>query len=1681
MNTYFYTILDKIKTSVLISSLCLATVYPAVSQEIKIDAVEGNVNDSLTVPIYVNDLNAVGSFTLYVTFNASLLAWGSTLNLNTGLTTSSNYSYFANVFEDTVVISWMGLTPLFISGGKLLDIRFFYKSAGTSELDFTSDCEITDILGNTLQVTYLNGMVVQHLSCNPAATSSSICLGGSAQLISNPIGGFGNYSYSWTSVPAGFSSTLPEPVVTPSQTTTYNLALSDGFSVFDTSVVVTVLPITAPGEITNLFPPDSTVETDRLVTLSWYPSYGATKYNIYLWKTSDPIPTTPTVSGLTSISYAFSQLVWGAHYYWKIMAENSCAQTESEVHNFSIRTLPELHCSSLSYLPVVAGDSTTITWTVVNDGPGITVGNWYDHIYISADIDIRRFEDDILLAKVQNLSYLTPGQSYTNSKKVKIPLNHIGSFYIFVISDSDEAAFIDWAPAGGQPVIPYQPSITGVPYPYLFAYPLHNYNGTCIEVSDNGLFHDNFFYDSITVGIPPLPDLKVVSVDPQPITFSGQPNQVKWIIMNNGNAPVTVHHFDNIYLSINTILDDDDLLLGSFLSPILLQPDSSYTVLQNVTVPLPEYGRFYFIVQTDATNIVYEYLDEDNDTMASDTIHIFLPSPAELKLLSVQSNDTANNNEPVTVSWTVKNEGISSIGTIWYDHIYLSNQASNPNLESAILLGSQVHSGGLLQDSSYTNEKTVNIPSGITGNYYVFLKTDALNNIFELNKSDNINLNGHEIQILSSDLKVCSVNLPSVTNPGIPVSVSWKVTNQGTGKIINGHWTDRIFYSASAIFNPQTSTQLAAIQYNGIMNSGDTLQKQCNITFPQGLTGNYYLFIFTDANNQIFESDENNNLSSPIPIQLNITQWPDLQVISINFPFDTIKAGYSYPVNFTVKNIGNIATPNGTWTDKLFLSFNPTWNSNVIEITGNIHQGIVGTSSQYTVNVIITIPISSTTGTYYLFAYTDITDQVFEYTGNNNNSLASGPVYIKAYPPGDLSALTLLAPDSAHSGQPMNMQWTVKNVGIVPTLSSEWKDAVYLSTDTLIQPGSDVLLGHYQHFGKLNSSDTYTNSVTVSIPNGFSGNYYLLMETDYAHQNPDVDLNNNVVCKEDISGLPKPIWITLTPPSNLVISDFSVPTPVKSGQPANIKWSVHNTGTGITTVNSWSDKIFLSTNPVVNYQDYLLGTVIHNGVVGADGSYSDSISVTIPSTYQGYYYVIIKTDFNNAVYESNEEDNTRSEVIQVIKPLPCDLVISSLTAPSIAICGDTVNVGWEIANNSVNPVSGFMKQGVYLSNDQVFDNRDVLIGFIYESVQIPPQGSINQSVAIEIPGVTIGNYYLMVKADILNNIPELNENNNLAVSPNPVIIDVKNLPLETATSDQLSDYKNLYFKIIIPSGYQKESLLITLKADSIDGNNEVYARFEKIPDPVNFDVKYSEPFRGNQSLTIPILEEGTYYLLVKGSTTNGNIQSISLIANKLMFEIRNINPLQGGNTGQVTIAVEGSKFDTIIDIRLENNSGMIVSDKIVYINPALVFSTFNLQGEAVGLYDVVAERPGGMVTRFENAFEIVEGTISNIRAALLHPASARPNRVVGIRVDYTNTGNVDVVDLESIFTSLSGAPVGYTTTELDSSQYILKIPFNGSNSPPGSLPPGSSGSAKIFTRTTSQSQVLQYKLIYPKK
>jgi hypothetical protein len=166
-------------------------------------------------------------------------------------------------------------------------------SAGTGTVTFYGAFAITQ------STTKLSTLVVNEnpggtFSINATAIPGSICSGQSSQLNVTATGGSGVYTYSWTSIPSGFTSNIQNPVVFPTQTTQYVAQVGDGSqTITDTTQVnVTTPPTASAGN-----------DTTYCKIVTQIPLHGtATGYSTITWTTSGD-GTFSSINSLISIYY----------------------------------------------------------------------------------------------------------------------------------------------------------------------------------------------------------------------------------------------------------------------------------------------------------------------------------------------------------------------------------------------------------------------------------------------------------------------------------------------------------------------------------------------------------------------------------------------------------------------------------------------------------------------------------------------------------------------------------------------------------------------------------------------------------------------------------------------------------------------------------------------------------------------------------------------------------------------------------------------------------------------------------------------------------------------------------------------------------------------------------------------------------------------------------------------------------------------------------------------------------------------------------------------------------------------------------------------------------------------------------------------------------------------------------
>ena len=1147
--------------------------------------------------------------------------------------------------------------------------------------------------------------------------------------------------------------------------------------------------------------------------------------------------------------------------------------------------LPDLLVSEL-IAPASArsGGAIDVTWRVTNQGNIPSSGSWVDYVYLSEDSTIG---NDRLLGSFNFTGIIAPGASIDRTQTVSLPLATNGAHWLVVTTDANNA-------------IRERP----------------------------GTENNNTSFDDIpiNVSLSPYPNLQVASAIGPASAFSSQETTLRWIVTNVGNGNTnTPLWYDRVWLSLDQTLDSSDIYLGQAANASYLNVGESYSNTLNVTLPLGIDSNYYFLVQTDGTNQVWEFDREGDNLTASNITDVDLTPPPDLKITSINVPSSIFSGQKINLSWTVENQGEGkTFSRYWYDEFYLSLDQTIDSRTDYYLGRKQYNSFTVLDaGASYTASNEVEIPVGISGNYYFLVKTDAGNYVFEQAFKDNntgSTVNPVNIRLTPPpDLEVDFVDVAPTATASRPLSINYQVTNYGSTSTPNNSWRDSFYLSTDNILDITTDYKLGDRIRSGTLNVNESYKTDATFVLPNNLAGSFYLFAITDKDEQVFELDNTNNSNFDSQV-INIVSRPADLIISATTTQAVVGNGKTIRVNWDVTNQGVGDTAVNCWSDRLIISKDIILGNNDDIVLQNFAwNGLLNLGGSYSRSELVTIPFALTSGDYSIFAVTDADQNVYEASLENNNNSAPIPIQIVQSTP-DLQVSQISASSNISSGQPFTISWTVENRGNNSTNSSYWYDEIFLSTDTILNAG-DISLGKVYRSWILESSAALPSSRTFSLPNDVQGSYHLLVQTDiYNNVNEGALEDNNILAS--IS----PVNIALSEVPDLIVANLVAPSQAVSGQTLELTWEINNKG--LSSNDSWRDYFYLTRDRIFDAaNDIYLGFVGDRGGLKSDQAYTKTNSFNLPRGLSGDYYLVALTDATNSVYERGGEGNNMlitNTPISIVPSVPTDLVAGTIVIPANGVPGSSATITYTVDNQGIESAIGHWLDSIYISVDDRWDIDDLLFDQVNVSGPLNSGSKYSKSVNANLPGVATGSYHVIIRSDIRNTITESNESNNLKASLNQFDLDVPSLTLgtpvkgyytseglqreiteienivgkygiqtiihslEKGVSEQFLYYtpqESFYYKVDVAAGQTLKLTLdggtgaavtgpkgvngilgdrdCTIEEDfpvAIEGST-IYVRYGAAPTPTEYDYIFSDGLAEDQEITIGSTREGTYYIL----------------------------------------------------------------------------------------------------------------------------------------------------------------------------------------------------------------------------
>lgn len=1357
--------------------------------------------------------------------------------------------------------------------------------------------------------------------------------------------------------------------------------------------------------------------------------------------------------------------------------QNVLQQTDGG--KITIKSMPNLHIVSLNCSEPVAGQPLTVNWKVRNDGRGDTGDTeWKDYIWLVPNISAgTSMTGSKLLTSVGNVSALAPGETYENTINVTLDERIYGNYDLVVTSNMYGANNIDFTNTGGESPIPYDPDNSD--YGFLRAKGQQSYVTVEEENEYNGE-SDNFFYKRIDIQVPPLADIQVPKVvvnidnsdyevsDGGVLTYngngegsymaiaavmvsgqasntafySGKKVKVTATIQNKGGADITDTQIKNMMFisSTPTLGEGKAYLLSVGSETISLNVGESTSVVFGGYIPIDWYGDTYFIVMADVDDAVYELANTENNVGSTGKVDVLLTPGPDLEPYNLSVPKQISSGASFDVKYSVRNIGPGApVVSEWKDKVYISPKGTGFD-DSAVCIGEFKRTGTFSSDASsgklisgyvkyvgdtYSNGFSVKINQSLpAGTYYIYVKVDAADDVFEFDGEENNIVMSQPVTLSEPDLTAELLTISEeklITNN--KVAVSWKLKNVGTADIVNGEVGDAFYASSNQ--NGSNAIRIAEVTNTVSLVAGGEKTMRANITIPQNgdLSGNLYFFVKTNDNGKVIESNTSNNSSNGIQRAFEYISNSNF-VNGVNLSVGDIVVNEQTSPGDVV-SVSYVITNNGTETidknvkQEVFFSKSKTFDSSAraCSVTGTLPD-VTGLKSleSLTANVSITIPADMKGGENYVYVVINRNRSLTEKKEDDNQ--AKSPIYVNGNLP-NLVVSDLVVPTEIMTSEKTEISWTIGNTGSwevdgIPCI-------VYLSTDADVSGNDKVLASVYSD--KLAKGATERMKATIELADDVVGTYYLIVKVgNYTIE--ETTTADNVVSQQFTS--------QLSPLPDLAISDLETEGTLRGGQTITIKGKVTNCGDSQTHSDKWTDVFYLSEGYTLDVDKAIkLGSKTHVGKLEKDGTYDISADFTIPTTVKGYYVLFAVTDGTASLIEKTKDNNQVKVTVYVEDPndTPADLAVTKMVVPSRITAGEPVTISYNIVNQGEFAAKGTLRDVLYMSEDNHWDENDTMVGVVTGDVNIEASTEITRNVTGRITNMLEGNYYLIVRTNSTHAIAESDYDNNQSTAKSACSMAFQTLALGNAATVNTSGL----FKLPLHSGLigKTVGLYLSMPENTSAG---LYTAFERVPSTARHERSASDIEATEQEVLIPDVQEGNYYILaqdnaaisrnlnelvIDGEQELGKTAMI-LSAREVEFGATTLSITEGGNNGWISTEIHGALLDSIMDFRLTREGEMIPAESITFYDQTSSKASFNLNDAETGSYDVVSELPNGTQATLPNGFKVVPGTNVALGVKLDAPSTTRVDGYAPINIAYANGGNTDIVIRELLLTITGG-------------------------------------------------------------
>jgi RHS repeat-associated protein len=430
---------------------------------------------------------------------------------------------------------------------------------------------------------------------------------------------------------------------------------------------------------------------------------------------------------------------------------------------------------------------------------------------------------------------------------------------------------------------------------------------------------------------------------------------------------------------------------------------------------------------------------------------------------------------------------------------------------------------------------------------------------------------------------------------------------------------------------------------------------------------------------------------------------------------------------------------------------------------------------------------------------------------------------------------------------------------------------------------------------------------------------------------------------------------------------------------------------------------------------------------------------------------------------SGMSESTTATALSLLDTLTApDLLPLSVTAtPLSATDGPPVTVSWQVENQSTIAATGNWQDSVYLSTTPNITSNSILLGTVQHTGGLSGNGTYNASLTQSLPALPPGNYSAIVQVDSLYQTADQNRSNNTLAAASLLDVSVPALTLSSPfTGTFTAAGQEQYYQVTVPAG---GSVQIGLSSAASSGAVALYVSQGSLPTPYSYQEAATVPNQPDQNLIVPqVSTSGTYYILAESISGNAATAGFTLTATQTaaITVAAPSQPYKGGNSGNLTIEIDGTNFTPGVTASLKLGGTTITDTTIDYVSASRFYATFNLTGATAGNYTLTVTASGQSVTS-PATVQVVAATTEPLSVQLGTPSFIRSGRTGSIVVTYTNESANDIVAPLLSITSTNPAVAFSTPDDPNNFTQYAQVLAVAPGGPAGILRPGQSGTLTL--------------------